>query len=60
MKEITVSQITNTVARLCIEANTHLTEDVLKGIGAADASEVSPNGRMILKTIRANLKLADT
>lgn len=59
MKEITVSQITNTVARLCIEANTHLTEDVLKGIEKADASEVSPNGRMILKTIMDNLKLAD-
>ena len=28
MREINVSQITDVVARLCIEANTHLPEDV--------------------------------
>ena len=51
MREIQASQITDVVEKLCIEANEHLPEDVLKGIaekaenkiGNYDTVEIYPD-----------------
>ena len=39
MREIPVSRITDAVERLCIEANTHLPDDVKRAIEACRACE---------------------
>ena len=48
MRTITAQQITDTVARLCIEANTRLPRDVQEALDKARAEEPPrpPGGRM--------------
>ncbi|MHB1131955.1 MAG: fumarate hydratase [Chloroflexota bacterium] len=58
MREISARQITETVARLCQEANYFLGEDVLRAIKAGRASEESPVGREVLDQILANAEIA--
>ncbi|MCG0277801.1 MAG: fumarate hydratase [Thermanaeromonas sp.] len=58
MKEIHVSQIANTVERLCIEACTILSEDWWQAMDKAIAQEESPLGREILELLKENARLA--
>lgn len=58
MKEIHVSQIADTLERLCIEACTVLSEDWWQAMDKAKAQEESPLGREILELLMENAKLA--
>lgn len=58
MKEIRVQEITDTVARLCIEANYHLGQDVIQALQRAHKKEVSPVGREVLSQLLENARVA--
>jgi fumarate hydratase subunit alpha len=58
MRDIPVSQITEAVRKLCIEANTHLGDDVLGALSAAGQSEDSPLAREVLDRIILNAQTA--
>ena len=58
MREIDVTQVTATVARLCMEANFYLGEDMLQAIDEAAAREESPTGRGILDQLKENAAIA--
>jgi len=58
MREIEAQRITDTVARLCQEANYHLGEDVVKALRKAKDSEKSPLGRRALERILQNTAIA--
>ena len=58
MKEIPTSDITDTVARLCKEANYFLGEDVLSALKKAREAEESPVARQILDHILENADIA--
>ena len=58
MREIEVSTIAQTVARLCQEANFSLPDDVIDALKAARNTEESPLGRQTLDQILDNAKLA--
>ena len=55
MKERNVSLITDAVARLCIEANKQLPEDIKKGICAAKCSECNSLAKSVLEDLEKNL-----
>lgn len=59
MREIEVSRITDVVARLCIEANERLPEDVKCAIQNCRACEDGEIARDILDHIIENCELAD-
>lgn len=58
MKDIDCSEVTETVARLCQEANFDLGEDVLDVLRRARESEESPLGRQVLEQILENANIA--
>jgi fumarate hydratase subunit alpha len=58
MREIVAKRITDTVKKLCIEANTNLSEDVVEALNKALSKEESPIGREILRQIIGNAKIA--
>jgi fumarate hydratase subunit alpha len=58
VKEIHASEIAETVARLCIESNYYLGEDVLDNLGKYREAEISPVGREVLDQILENAKIA--
>ena len=58
MREIDVGIVRRTVARLCIEANTVLPEDVRTALAAAAETEESPYGRAVLAELVENADLA--
>ena len=58
MREIDVAQITEQVAKLCIEANHKLSPDMEKALCDACSKEESPLGRQILSQLQENLKIA--
>jgi fumarate hydratase subunit alpha len=58
MNEIYADQIADTVARLCIESNYYLGQDVLTALHAYRGKEVSPVGREVLDQILENAKIA--
>ena len=58
MREISCAQITETVARLCMEANCALPQDVQKTLCAACQTEQSPVGQGILGDIVENFAYA--
>ena len=59
MREINVSEITDAVARLCIESNYYLPQDVKKALQAAMENEESELGREILGDIIENAVIAE-
>lgn len=59
MREIKASLITETVARLCIEANCHLTDDLKKCICRCHNDEPWPQAKEILERIIENYEIAD-
>jgi fumarate hydratase subunit alpha len=58
VREIHADQITDTVARLCIESNYYLGEDVLAVLQQYREAEVSPVGREVLDQILENAEIA--
>ena len=58
MREIHTNQITTAVRNLCIDANTHLGEDVLEAFAKAMDQEVSPTGKDILEKLLENAGIA--
>ena len=58
MREISSKKVTETVARLCQEANFDLGEDVLDVLRRARESEESPLGRQVLEQILENANIA--
>ena len=59
MRELNVSQITDAVARLCIQANCHLSEDVACAIERCRALEDGDIARNMLDNIIENYHIAD-
>ena len=60
MREINVSRITDVVERLCIEANTHLPDDVKCAIEACRAREDGEIAKGVLDNIIENYRIADS
>jgi fumarate hydratase subunit alpha len=58
VREIHTDQITETVARLCIESNYFLGQDVLAVLRRYREAEVSPVGREVLDQILENAEIA--
>ena len=58
MREISVTEIANTVARLCQEANFDLGADVLDSLKQARGKEESPLGQQVLDQILENDSIA--
>ena len=59
MREISAARITEVVARLCVEANNHLPQDVKNCIEASYAKENWPQAKEILERIMENYQIAD-
>lgn len=59
MREISAGLITETVKRLCIEANCHLTQDVKDCICTSCKNEPWPQAKEILERICENFEIAD-
>ncbi len=59
MREISARQITETVKRLCIDANCHLPEDMQTRICQCRDQELWPQAREILEQIMENYKIAE-
>jgi fumarate hydratase subunit alpha len=58
VKEIHVSQITETIARLCEDATHNLPEDVVSALRRAESSEESPLAKKVLVEILDNADLS--
>ena len=58
MREIDVSEITNAIRELCIEANHTLTPDMKEALDRAAVTEESPLGKQILEQLEENLVIA--
>lgn len=58
MKTINISEITQNIKEMCIEANHFLTPDMDKALKTATDSEISPLGKQILNQLQENLKIA--
>lgn len=59
MRQITGDAITQTVRRLCIEANCHLPQDVKKCLAQCRRQESWPQAQEILDQITENYRIAD-
>ena len=59
MREINVGQLTDTIEKLCIEANVHLPEDVKERIRACRAEESWDLAGGVLDNIIENFEIAD-
>jgi fumarate hydratase subunit alpha len=57
VREISAEQISETVARLCMEANFDLGEDVVNALRSAVEKEESPTGKEILNIILENIQI---
>ena len=58
MKTINVSEITQNIKEMCIEANHFLAPDMAQALETATDNEKSPLGTQILNQLRQNLKIA--
>lgn len=59
MREISAALITDTVKRLCIQANCHLSEDMKSAIAHCAAAEPWPPAKEILERLVENYQIAD-
>lgn len=59
MRDITCETIAETIEKLCVEAAVILPEDVRGCIDAAEKTEVSPNGKAVLRDLHDNFMLAE-
>lgn len=58
VREVRAAEVTETVARLCMEANYNLPDDVLQALRQARAREEAPKARKVLDIILENAKIA--
>ncbi|WP_026668136.1 fumarate hydratase [Butyrivibrio sp. AE2005] len=58
MREINVSEITEAVKNMCIDANYTLSEDMKKALESAQKEEVSELGKQIFSQLEENLEIA--
>ena len=58
MREINVSEITEAVKNMCIDANYALSEDMKKALESARKEEVSELGKQIFSQLEENLEIA--
>ena len=58
MRDISCDDISETVARLCIEANYYLGDDVIEALRRARADEISPVGQDVLDQLLDNAVVA--
>ena len=58
MREIPAEKITDTIRRLCIEANTILGDDVVKALRKGFEKEESPVGKDIFRQLLENARIA--
>ena len=58
MKTIQVSEITNNIKEMCIEANHFLTKDMDQALKCSCDTEKSPLGKQVLNQLQENLKIA--
>lgn len=58
MREVVAKRISDVIKKLCIEANTNLSEDVLDALNKALSKEESPTGREIIRQLINNSKIA--
>ncbi|MBR4529952.1 MAG: fumarate hydratase [Lachnospiraceae bacterium] len=59
MRELSVNRIADAIARLCIEANEYLPDDVRRAIDVCYDAEDHDGARGILDTIRENYRIAE-
>ncbi len=60
MRTINVSDITEQISEMCIEANHFLTLDMTEALSKAEETEKSPLGKQILQKLEQNLEIAGT
>jgi len=60
VREVHVSAITDTVKKLCMEANWNLGGEMLRAFDKALTTERSPAGRQVLQILKQNAELAST
>lgn len=60
MREINVSEITENIKEMCIEANYSLSPDMARAVKDARQKEKSPLGERILGQLEENLEIAQT
>ena len=58
MRTVQVSEITENIKEMCIEANHYLSEDMEAVMNRAAKTEAAPLGRQILAQLRENLEIA--
>ena len=58
MRTIQLSEITDNIKEMCIEANHVLTPDMAKALETADRREKSPLGQKVLGQLQENLQIA--
>ncbi len=58
MRTVHVSEITENIREMCIEANHFLTEDMNAALNTAAENEKSPLGKQILNQLQENLEIA--
>ena len=58
MREISAHQITETVKKLCMDANLYLGEDVLAAFDRAEKMEESAVGKEIFQQLKENARIA--
>ena len=58
IREIDVKEITEAVAKLCVQANHELSPDMKTALGNAATKEASPLGKQILNQLEKNLEIA--
>jgi len=58
LREITVAEISDQVAAMCVEANICLGEDVLGSLRSSLAAEESPIGKEVLRSLIENVHIA--
>lgn len=58
MRNISVTKVTEEVARLCQEANFHLPSDILEALRKAEREEESPLGKDVLRQLLENARIA--
>ena len=58
MRTLNVTEITNNIKEMCIEANHYLSKDMESAIKSARDIEEAPLGRQILEQLQENMKIA--
>ncbi|MBQ4087799.1 MAG: fumarate hydratase [Clostridia bacterium] len=59
MRTVHISEITETVKKLCIEANIYLGADIKKAISASGKTEISETAKSILEKLEENMRVAE-